>query len=59
LETDIGGNPVGRYVGLMMDGMIGPSYEQGLSDLKAILESAPAPQRRETLGEALKTGLAT
>ena len=59
LETDMGGNPVGRYVGLMMDGMIGPSYEQGLSNLKAILESEPAPGSREPLAEALETGQAT
>ena len=59
LETDMGGNPVGRYVGLMMDGMIGPSYEQGLSNLKAILESGPAPQSREPIAEALETGQAT
>ena len=47
METDMGGNPVGRYIGLMMDGMIGPSYERGLSNLKAILESEPEPQPLE------------
>ncbi len=59
METDMGGNPLGRYVGLMMDGMIGPSYEQGLSNLKAILESASAPPLRETLEQALEAGQAT
>ena len=44
LETDMGGNPVARYVGLMMDGMVGPAYEQGLANLKEILENRP---RRE------------
>ena len=41
LETDMGGNPVARYVGLMMDGMVGPAYEQGLANLKEILENPP------------------
>ncbi|MXW73542.1 MAG: SRPBCC family protein [Gammaproteobacteria bacterium] len=41
LETDMGGNPVARYVGLMMDGMVGPAYEQGLANLKEILENQP------------------
>ncbi len=59
LETDMGGNPLGRYMGLMMDGMVGPSYEQGLSNLKEILESEPAPQPREALPEAPETGQAT
>ena len=44
LEADMGGNPLGRYVGLMMDGMIGPAYEQGLGKLKEILESKPEPE---------------
>ena len=44
LESDMGGNPLGRYVGLMMDGMIGPAYEQGLGKLKEILESKPEPE---------------
>jgi len=44
LETDMGGNPVARYVGLMMDGMIGPAYEQGLNNLKDILEDRPEPE---------------
>jgi len=59
LETDMGSNPLGRYVGLMMDGMIGPSYEQGLANLKAILEGAPSPQPRQWPQQALENGQAT
>jgi len=59
LETDMGSNPLGRYVGLMMDGMIGPSYEQGLANLKAILEGAPSPQPRQWPQKALENGQAT
>ena len=40
----MGGNPVARYVGLMMDGMVGPAYEQGLANLKEILEGQPEPE---------------
>ncbi len=51
LEADMGGNPLGRYVGLMMDGMMGPAYEQGLAKLKEILESEPEPEPLEALAE--------
>ena len=51
LESDMGGNPLGRYVGLMMDGMIGPAYEQGLGKLKEILESKPEPEPLEAPAE--------
>lgn len=37
-DTDLGANPIGRWFGLMMDGMIGGDYERGLSNLKAKLE---------------------
>lgn len=43
LETNMGGNPLMGYVGLMMDSMVGPAYEQGLANLKEILESGPPP----------------
>ena len=52
LETDMGGNPVARYVGLMMDGMIGPAYEQGLNNLKDILENQPSPEPGPAIMEA-------
>ena len=47
LEADMGGNPLGKYFGLMMDGMVGPAYEQGLANLKEILESEPEPEPEE------------
>ncbi len=31
--------PMGPYVGMMMDGMIGPEYEKGLANLKTIVEA--------------------
>lgn len=37
-EGDMGNNPIGRYFGLFMDGMLGPQYEEGLSNLKEMLE---------------------
>ena len=37
-ETDFGYDIVGRYFGLIMDSMIGPSYEQGLAKLKTQME---------------------
>ena len=40
LDTDMGGNPIGRYFGLMMDKWVGGDYEHGLNKLKAKVESA-------------------
>lgn len=36
--SDAGMNPVMRWMGLMMDGWVGPDYEQGLGNLKALVE---------------------
>lgn len=33
---------VERLFGLVMEGMIGPDYEEGLANLKALVEAAPA-----------------
>lgn len=35
--------PVGRYFGLGVEGMLGPQYEDGLENLKAMCERAGAP----------------
>jgi hypothetical protein len=36
---DLGWNPVGRYFGLLLDGMMGPDLEKGLANLKARVEA--------------------
>jgi len=36
--TDTGMNPMARWFGLMMDGFVGADYEQGLANLKALVE---------------------
>lgn len=33
------GNTISRYFGMMLDSWVGDSYEKGLADLKALLES--------------------
>lgn len=38
-DADFGANPIGRYMGLMMDKLIGPDYEKGLGRLKSIAET--------------------
>lgn len=38
LTADMGGGPVGRWFGLMMDGWVGADYERGLSQLQAIVD---------------------
>jgi hypothetical protein len=45
--TDLGFNPVARYMGMMIDGWVGADFERGLTKLKAAAETAsptiPAP----------------
>lgn len=36
---DMGNNPIGRWMGLAMDGFLGPDYEKGLQNLKDVVES--------------------
>lgn len=36
---DLGANPVGRWFGLFMDGMMGPDFAAGLADLKVRAEA--------------------
>lgn len=40
-DTDFKGSLLGRYFGLMLDGMIGKDYENGLAALKAFAEGLP------------------
>lgn len=37
-QTDLGTNPLMRWMGLLFDRWIGKQYEQGLQDLKGIVE---------------------
>jgi len=41
LDGKIIWNTIGRYMGLFMDGMVGPDYESGMAKLKALVESFP------------------
>ncbi|WJG07914.1 SRPBCC family protein [Aliiglaciecola sp. LCG003] len=36
---DVGSNPIKHYFALMMDSMIGPDFQQGLENLKALVEN--------------------
>lgn len=50
-ETDLGMNPVARYFGLAMEGMIAPDFEKGLAKLKEVAEAeaaAAAPVQPDT-----------
>lgn len=38
LDVDMGAGPIGRWMGLMMDGWVGADYERGLANLKALIE---------------------
>ena len=38
-EGDVGGNPLMRYFAVIMDRMLGPDFEGGLKNLKALAET--------------------
>ena len=39
MESDMGMNPVYRYMGLMMDDWVGADFERGLANLQAVVEA--------------------
>lgn len=44
LDMEHGWNLVSRLFGLMMDGLVGPDYEDGLRNLKEVVEGEARPQ---------------
>lgn len=40
-ETDMGNGPVEKYMGLMMDSMVGSDFEKGLQNLKSYVKTLP------------------
>jgi effector-binding domain-containing protein len=49
MDTDLGMNPIARYMGLMFDTWIGKDYEEGLANLKAIVEKNAQASTAEAL----------
>jgi effector-binding domain-containing protein len=41
VDLDMGANPIGHYLGLTMDGMLGKDFATGLAKLKSLVESMP------------------
>ncbi|WP_295799550.1 SRPBCC family protein [uncultured Microbulbifer sp.] len=41
-SSEMGGGPIGRWMGLMVSKMVGSSYEQGLEKLKSVVEKEAA-----------------
>lgn len=39
-DTDFGMNPIARYFGLLLETFLGPAYEEGLSNLKSLVENS-------------------
>lgn len=52
MKGDLGGNPINRYFGLLMDGMMGEEFEQSLQQLKTRIESEPDPEPPTTPEDA-------
>lgn len=53
-DSDMGGNPIARYMGRMMESMLGPSFEQGLASLEAIAEALPKTDFADLVVEAVE-----
>jgi effector-binding domain-containing protein len=49
MDTDVGMNPIGRYMGLMFDTWVGKDFEEGLANLKKLVEV----QAQSAVDEAL------
>ena len=47
-DTDLGLNPIARYMGLMMNRWIGADYEKGLAKLKSVCEAEPEVTEEES-----------
>lgn len=58
-ETDLGGNPFGRYFGLLFDRMIGKDFEAGLAALKKYAEGLPKADFADLETEVLDVSPAT
>lgn len=41
-DSDLGFNPISRYLGTMMDGLVGPEFERSLFRVKLAAETPPA-----------------
>jgi effector-binding domain-containing protein len=41
IDGDLGNNPLHRWMGLMMDKMLGEEFEQGLANMKQVAEAMP------------------
>jgi effector-binding domain-containing protein len=41
VDVDMGANPIGHYVGMTMDGMLGKDFASGLNKLKNLVEGMP------------------
>lgn len=54
-EGDMGNNPIAKYMGLFMDGMIGPDFEKGLENLKKYIED-PANQKTDEPAKMMING---
>jgi len=44
MVSDLGVSPVARYLGLWVEGRVGPDLEAGLARLKALAETKPGPE---------------
>lgn len=57
-ETELGMNPVQRYMGLMMDTWVGADYERSLARLKALIEPVAEVNAPENPLDGATSGLA-
>jgi len=58
-EGDFGNNPVFRYLGLVMDKMVGPDFDAGLASLKTLIEKQVADEAAANSAEIAAAAAAT
>ncbi|MFI5164164.1 MAG: SRPBCC family protein [Bacteroidia bacterium] len=46
MESDMGMNPIGRIFGLFMDKMVGPDFENGLTNLNQVAKAIPVGPKK-------------
>ncbi len=55
MKMDMGLNPMGKFIGLTMDGMLGPDFEKGLANLKELCENMPVVEPKPTIDAKVVT----
>jgi effector-binding domain-containing protein len=54
MDSDMGMNPIARWMGLMMDKWVGPDFEKGLARIDSVSRLAPAKENTGTANDRIE-----